>query len=182
MLCAEVENRLRELRGCCAIHQSICQRLCIGARELSARYESREHAVRIHIHDALGQTEREDAHCASRVGTYPRQGYEVVQLGGNIAAVSFHYQGGRPVERHGSARIAESPPRPQNVGARRVGACGRRRKGVHETVPRLAYAADRRLLEHHLADEDAPRTGSAPRQVACQARCGSDDPPARRRH
>lgn len=138
--------------------------------------------MRVHVDDSLGPAEREDAHRASRVGTHSWQVDEVVQFGGNIPAVALHDHGGRPVERYGSARIAESPPRPQNVGARRVGACGRRRKGVHETVPRLAYAADRRLLEHHLADEDAPRTGSAPRQVACQARCGSDDPPARRRY
>ena len=65
-------------------------------------------------------------------------------------------------------RVAELAPGADDVGRRGGGEVGRRRPAGQPLPPDRLDPGDRRLLQHHLADQHRPRVdaGTAPRQVA----------------
>ena len=102
------------------------------------------------------------------VGADARQRLKRVHIGRHDAAVRVADRLGRGVQAQRPARVAELAPRPQDLGPARGGQRGGRRPGRHPRRPDGLDARHRRLLEHELADHDAPRrrARAAPREVA----------------
>lgn len=75
-------------------------------------------------------------------------------------------RGRRRVQSQRAPGIAEPAPRPHRVAGRRGSEGGRRRPSTHPLRPHRKHPRDRRLLQHELADKDAPRVAAraAPRQ------------------
>ena len=68
----------------------------------------------------------------------------------------------RLVQPQGAAGVAQPPPGPQHVRARRGGEVRRPRPARQPLVPDRLDAGDRGLLQHELADEHAPRGRARP--------------------
>ena len=130
--------------------------------------EHRAH-VRLQVERGAVEGERHDAGRRGRADT--GQLHQLLGRAGQLTAALGGAEVGRPLQRKGTAVVAEPLPLGQNVG--RVGRRKRVDRGEqrHEALPEPPHARHLRLLEHDLGHEHGVGIVEvAPRKVAVKSR------------
>ena len=149
---------------------------CLGpvereVREGLALERAGQHTPDVGVDDDLGDAEGEARHRGGRVGTDPGKGQQPLGRVRHLAAVELDHHPCRLVQPEGPARVAEPSPGPHGISRRSGREVGRRRPPLHPLAPDRLDPRERRLLRHHLGEEDAPGAGSpAPATAGAGAR------------
>ena len=144
----------------------------------AAEHSPTEHAADVRVGEGRRLAERETCDRRCRVRTNPRKGVESRDGAREARRVSPC----DPVQISRPTVVAEARPFAEHLAERSAGQGPKGRESLQKTPVREEDTGDLRLLEHHLADEDAVRiAGVSPRKVAPRPPVPREDAPAKRR-
>lgn len=128
---------------------------------------ARHNPADIRIHDRVPVTVGKSGNRARRVRADSRKGQQLVNVTWNDPSVIVDESDRAGVKAKRAARVPEPSPRPHRVTGGHGGEVSRGGPSLEPCGKGFDDASDRCLLEHDLADEDAPRAKpfSAPRQI-----------------
>lgn len=148
-----------------------------GRGLLSPLEDTSENPTHVGVDHGGAHAEGEGGNCCRRVRPDPGEGAQGLLVAGHPAVVALDDRHGRLTQPQCPARVPETSPGTDHL-TRRLGrqVCGGR-PPLHPAQPDGFHARDRRLLRHHLGDEDPPRRrrGVTPRQRSGVARVPEQD-------